>query len=168
MADHLIDIVNEEDEVIGQELKSRKSELGFISRVVAVVVRDLEGRIVICKRSPNKSFDANKYDFAAVGHVDAGETYEHAAQRELMEEAQIKSSVQMLDKLYEVNEDNGKIHKSFCVTFLVDTDETPHFNDETVSFRKMSVQEIEKEMQETPEKFCQGFIKDFNRVKNKL
>jgi hypothetical protein len=40
MADHYVDIVNENDEVIGKELKSRKPELNFISRVVAVLVKD--------------------------------------------------------------------------------------------------------------------------------
>jgi hypothetical protein len=33
MADHYVDIVNESDEVMGKGLKSRKPELGFISRV---------------------------------------------------------------------------------------------------------------------------------------
>ena len=40
MADHYVDIVNENDEVIGKELKSKKPELNFVSRVVAIMVKD--------------------------------------------------------------------------------------------------------------------------------
>lgn len=32
----------------------------------------------------------------------------------------------------------------------------------------MSFEEIEQEMNESPDKFCQGFINDFNQVKAKL
>jgi hypothetical protein len=32
----------------------------------------------------------------------------------------------------------------------------------------MTFEEIEKEMKETPDNFCQGFMNDFNQVKQKL
>lgn len=168
MADHLIDVVNEKDEVIGSELKSKKFELGFISRVVAIIVRDSNGKIIICKRGPHKTIDANMWDLSAFGNVDAGENYEQAAQRELWEETGIKNSVKMLDKFYLENIHGDRKIKIFCGVFLTNSDEEPKLNHEVVSCRKMSIEELEKEMKETPEVFCQGFIKDFNRVKNKL
>jgi len=168
MEDHLIDIVNEKDEVIGSELKSKKPEIGFISRVAAVFVRDSEGRVIICKRGPNKKNDPNKYDLTACGNVDAGETYEQASARELMEETGIKGSPVMLDKFYCENEHSGKKFKYFVGVFILNSDQDPKLNDELVSFRKISFNELEKEMRDTPEIFCQGFIRDFDRVKNKL
>lgn len=168
MSDHLIDVVNEKDEVIGVELKSKKPDSGFISRVVAILVRDSAGKIIVCKRGPHKRIDSGKYDLSAFGSVDAGETYEQAAQRELMEETGIKSSVKMLDKFYQENKHDGKIFKIFCGIFLADSNQAPNLNHEVVSFKKMSIEELEKEMGKTPEIFCQGFIKDFNRVKQKL
>ncbi len=166
--DHLIDIVNEKDEVIGSELKSKKPELGFISRVVAIIVRDSQGEIIVCKRGSHKRIDADKYDWAAFGSVDAGETYEVAAQRELWEETGIKDPVKMLGKLYQENEHDGKKFKIFCGIFLAESDENPKLNHEAVLFRKMSVDEIEKELIEAPENFGQGFMNDFNLVKDKL
>ena len=53
MADHLVDIVNERDEIIGSDFKSRKAELGFISRASAVFLHDSDGNIVVCKRAPH-------------------------------------------------------------------------------------------------------------------
>jgi ADP-ribose pyrophosphatase YjhB (NUDIX family) len=166
--DHYIDIVNEKDEVIGKDLKSKKPELGFISRVVAIFVRDSEGKIIVCKRGSHKKIDADKYDLSAFGNVDAGEDYEVAAKRELMEETGLVCPVVMLDKFYQENEHKAKKFKIFCGVFLAESDEGPKLNHEVVSFRKMTIEEIEKEMREKPNDFCQGFRNDFNKVKDKL
>jgi 16S rRNA (adenine1518-N6/adenine1519-N6)-dimethyltransferase len=168
MADHYIDVVNEKDEVVGKELKSKKPEQGFISRVVAIFVQDSSGRLIVCKRASHKKIDADKYDLSAFGNVDAGENYEQAAQRELREETGLACPVKMLDKFYQENEHDGKKFKIFCGVFLVKSDEEPKLNHEVVSFRKMSVGEIKKEMTKNPNIFCQGFKNDFNRVKNFL
>jgi ADP-ribose pyrophosphatase YjhB (NUDIX family) len=168
MADHYIDVVNQNDEVIGRELKSKKPDLNFISRVVAVIVKNSEGKIIVCKRGSHKKIDADKYDLSAFGNVDSGENYEQAASRELMEETGLKCPLVMLDKFYQENEHNGKKFKIFCGVFLANSDKEPKLNHEIVSFRKMTIGEMEEEMKEDPDKFCQGFRNDFNRVKNKL
>jgi len=168
MADHYIDIVNEKDEVIGKELKSKKPELGFISRVVAIFVQDSNRKIIVCKRGSHKKIDANKYDLSAFGNVDSGENYEQAAARELKEETGLVCHVRMLDKFYQENEHNGKKFKIFCGVFLANSDEEPKLNHEIVSFRKIAIEDIEKEMNDNPNTFCQGFRNDFNRVKDKL
>lgn len=168
MSDNYVDIVNEKDEVVGKELKSKKSELNFISRVVAIMVRNSEGKIIVCQRGGHKKIDADKYDLSAFGNVDAGESYEQAAARELFEETGIQCPLILLDKFYQENEHGGKKFRIFCGVFLAASDEEPSLNHELVGFRKLTVQEIEKEMAKNPEKFCQGFMNDFNQVKNKL
>lgn len=168
MADHYVDIVNQDDEVIGKELKSKKPELNFISRVVAVLVKDSNGMFVVSKRGPHKKIDAEKYDLSAFGNVDAGEEYEQAAKRELREELGIECQLTMLDKFYQENEHDGKKFKIFCGVFLADSDEEPKLNHELVSYRKMTFNEIEQNMRKTPDEFCQGFRNEFNRVKKFL
>jgi len=166
--DHYIDIVNEKDGVIGKELKSKKPELGFISRVVAIFVRDSNGKIIVCKRGSHKKIDADKYDLSAFGNVDAGEDYEVAAKRELMEETGLICPIIMLDKFYQENQHDDKKFRIFCGVFLAESDEDPKLNHEVVSFRRMAIEEIEKEMSKNPNDFCQGFRNDFNKVKDKL
>jgi len=168
MADHFIDIVNEKDEVVGKELKSRKEKMGFISRVVAIIVKNSEGKIIICKRSLKKENDPGKFDLSACGNVDAGENYEEAAERELMEETGIKAPLILLDKAYVENIHRGIKFKYFVKIFLVNSDDEPKLNNEVVLFRKITPEDLEKEMAEDPEAFCQGFKKDFQRVKNQL
>ena len=168
MADHYVDIVNQNDEVVGKELKSRKPELNFISRVVAIMIKNSEGKIIVCKRGSHKKMDADKYDLSAFGNVDSGESYEQAASRELIEETGLKCPLVMLDKFYQENEYDGRKFKIFCGVFLADSDKEPKLNHELVSFKKMSIEEIEKEMKENPNNFCQGFRNDFRQVKERL
>ncbi|MDD5178202.1 MAG: NUDIX hydrolase [Candidatus Nanoarchaeia archaeon] len=168
MADHYIDIVNEKDEIIGKELKSKKPELGFISRVVAVMLRDSNDKFIVCKRGSHKILDAEKYDLAAFGNVDSGENYGQAAKRELKEELNLHCKLTMLDKFYQEIEHKGNKLRIFCGVFLGETDKEPELNHELVSFKRMTFKEIETEMKSNPERFCPGFVNDFNQVKEKL
>ncbi|MBW2971429.1 NUDIX domain-containing protein [Candidatus Woesearchaeota archaeon] len=168
MADHYVDIVDENDEVIGRELKSKKPEMGFISRVVAVMLRDSDGKFIVTKRGSHKKLAADKLDLAAFGNVDAGEDYETAAKRELREETGLSCPLTMLDKFYQEIEHKGNTLKIFCGVFLGHTDKEPVLNHELISFRRMTFEEIESEMKKNPEHFCQGFVNDFNKVKTKL
>ena len=86
MADYYIDIVNERDEVVGKELKSKKLELGFISRVAAVYLRDSAGMFLMCKRADRKDDAPGLWDLSVCGNVESGESYEAAAKREMQEE----------------------------------------------------------------------------------
>jgi len=168
MADHLIDVVDENDKVVGKELKSVKPEKGFISRVVAIFIKDSQDKFIVCKRGAHKKVDAEKYDLAAFGNVDQGEDYHEAAPRELQEELGITCNLTMLDKFYQENMHKGTKFRIFCGVFLGTTDEEPKLNHEVTEFRKMSFEEIEQEMAADPEKFCQGFRNDFNQVKHKI
>lgn len=169
MADYYIDIVNEKDEVTGKELKSKKLEKGFISRVVAVFLLDSEKKFLMCKRASHKDDAADLWDLAVCGNVESGENYEEAMKRELKEELDIECKLEMLEKFYEdVKATKGGILKVFCGVFLGFTDEMPKLNDELVEFRKMSFNEIEDDLEANPEKYCSGFRNDFKQVKEKL
>ena len=81
-----IQIVNENDEPIGQASMDEVYSKGLIHRIVWVFAEDVEGKILLQKRGPNVATNPNTWDFSAAGHVDAGEDYLTAASRELSEE----------------------------------------------------------------------------------
>jgi len=164
----MLDVVDEQDEVVGQDFKSNKIEKGFISRVAAVFLVDSKGKFIITKRSEEKKIDPGLYDLAAVGSVMAGESYEEGMRRELQEELSIECDLEMLDKFYWEKENDGKILKFFCAVFLGRTNEMPVLNEEVAGFKKMSLEEIKKETMVNPEKFCPGFLNDFRQVEEKL
>lgn len=169
MADYYIDVVNGEDEVTGKELKSQKLEEGFISRVIAILLRDSEGKFLMCRRADHKDDAAGLWDMAVCGNVESGEAYEAAAKRELQEELAIKCNLESLGKFYlEYAATKGGTLKVFCTVFLGYSDKVPELNEELSEFRKMSFDEIETELAANPEKFCPGFRIDFENVKEKL
>jgi isopentenyldiphosphate isomerase len=84
--DEIFDIVNDRDEVIGQELRREVHRLGLKHRAVHVLVFNRRGELFLQKRSMSKDTFPGTWDSSSSGHVDAGEDYDACAVRELREE----------------------------------------------------------------------------------
>ncbi len=83
----IFDVVNDADEVVGRA--SREQVHGnpeLTHRVAHVLVFNSAGSLFLQLRSPTKDVQPNRWDTSVGGHVDAGETYEQAARREMREE----------------------------------------------------------------------------------
>jgi isopentenyldiphosphate isomerase len=81
------DVVNESDEVIGTALRSEvHGNPSLIHRVAHVLVFSSSGAIYLQLRAESKDIQPGKWDTSVGGHVDAGESYEDAAKREMSEE----------------------------------------------------------------------------------
>lgn len=168
MTDHYVDVVNEKDEITGRDLKSQKKIKGFLSRTVGIFILNSENKFLICKRAPHKKNDANLYDLSAYGNVIEGELYEEAAERELFEELGISCKLRFLDKYYQEVKNEDRMSKFFCGLFLGVSDKEPELNEELVEVQKMTFEELEREIKERPDIFCQGFKNDFVKVKYQL
>jgi isopentenyldiphosphate isomerase len=86
MSEEYFDVVNERDEVTGRALRREVHARGLWHRAVHVLVFDASGRVFLQKRSLRKDSSPGLWDSSCSGHVDAGEDYDTAAQRELGEE----------------------------------------------------------------------------------
>jgi len=86
MTEEIFDVVNERDEVIGQQTRREVHRLGLMHRAVHVLVFNSGGRIFLQKRSLAKDRQPGLWDSSASGHLDSGEGYDHCAVRELQEE----------------------------------------------------------------------------------
>ncbi len=85
-AKEMIDIVDDDDNVIGEgELVSVVTS-GKIFRAARVVVINSRGEFVVHKRNPDMIVFPGHFDIGAAGIVNAGEDYKQAAERELEEE----------------------------------------------------------------------------------
>lgn len=168
MADHLVDVVNSNDNVLGQDLKSNKIIKDFISRVVAILLLDSSNNLILCRRSDKKINAAGLYDLAAFGNVETEESYEHAAKRELKEELDIECDLKFLDKFYQEVRNDDKVYKIFCGVFAGRTDQELKLNHELVEVKKMPIAAVEKDLQDNASNYCPGFVNDFNKVKDKL
>ncbi|MGD0410790.1 MAG: 16S rRNA (adenine(1518)-N(6)/adenine(1519)-N(6))-dimethyltransferase RsmA [Verrucomicrobiota bacterium] len=86
MPDEVFDVVNDNDEVIGQLPRRIVHRDGHKHRAVHVLVFDSRGRIFLQKRSRSKDTFPGAWDSSASGHLESGEDYAACAVRELREE----------------------------------------------------------------------------------
>jgi isopentenyl-diphosphate delta-isomerase type 1 len=84
--DEVFDVVNERDEVIGQQTRAEVHRLGLKHRAVHVLVFNARGEVFLQQRSLAKDTFPGAWDSSASGHLDSGEDYDACAVRELREE----------------------------------------------------------------------------------
>ncbi|CAN5747836.1 hypothetical protein BH09VER1_BH09VER1_11650 [soil metagenome] len=95
----VFDVVDEQDEVIGAKPRELVHVNNLRHRAVHMVVFNAEGELFLQKRSIWKDKNPGVWDSSAAGHVDSGETYQEAAQRELGEELGIQCALERIGKL---------------------------------------------------------------------
>lgn len=119
----LYDIVDENDQVIGQTNGDELHRRGLIHRGINVIFYTKTGNIVLQKRSSSKKTFPNKLDVTVGGHVDSGETYEQSAIREIFEETGLRinpNDLQFLLKFRRINKDQSTntISDYFCTVYI--------------------------------------------------
>jgi isopentenyldiphosphate isomerase len=164
MMDELLDIVDANDKVIGQDTKANKFEKELISRNVAIFLRDSAGNFIIVQRAANKRSFPNRLDVAACGNVSAGESYEQAAKREMQEEIGITCEIRMLKKIYHEFEEKGKMLRYFTGIFIGTWDRSIQPNEEIAGVMKMTTQQIKSAIERKPDLFTPGFVSDFHLI----
>ncbi|MFF3847596.1 NUDIX hydrolase [Streptomyces sp. NPDC002328] len=85
-AEEMLDIVDEDDRVVGRSPRGEAYALGLRHRCVFVQARDAEGRVFVHRRTATKLVFPSLYDMFIGGVVGAGEAYDDAALREAEEE----------------------------------------------------------------------------------
>jgi isopentenyl-diphosphate Delta-isomerase len=95
----MLPVVDERDQVVGQERRGVIHQRGMMHRAAHVLVFDGQGRLYLQLRSAAKDTHPGKWTTSASGHVDPGESYEQAARRELKEELGLECPLSYLGKL---------------------------------------------------------------------
>ena len=85
-------IVDKDDNIIDYQPRSITHKKRLLHRTVAVIVFNDKGEVLLQKRSMNVDTQPGLYTLSATGHVSQGETYEEAAQRELLEEVGVETN----------------------------------------------------------------------------
>ncbi|WP_066950899.1 NUDIX domain-containing protein [Streptomyces lushanensis] len=85
-ADEILDVVDENDRVVGRAPRGEIYAEGLRHRCVFVLVRDAEDRVFVHRRTAGKLVFPSLYDMFVGGVVGAGESYDEAALREAEEE----------------------------------------------------------------------------------
>ena len=90
MPDELLDVVNDDDIVIAQEMRSVVHRFGLQHRGIHVFLFSHDGRLLTQQRSRDRETFPLALDCSVSEHVKAGEDYQQAADRGLAEELGVR------------------------------------------------------------------------------
>ena len=152
----LFDVVDADDLVLRQESRAVVHEQGLMHRAAHVFVFNKKKEILLQKRSLLKDKNPGVWGSSAAGHLDAGEKYEAAAERELSEELGINSvDIQEIGMLAP-SEENGWEHIRIFITRYDGALRFPA--SEVESVRWLSADDLQDWIELRPQDFSYGFI----------
>ena len=97
----LLSVVDENDLIIDTRPRNEIHRLGLRHRAVHVLIFNDQGKLFLQKRSMNKDMHPGLWDTSAAGHVDAEESYDSCASREITEELGVTIN-KPLDLLFKI------------------------------------------------------------------
>jgi len=153
------DVVNEDDEIIGKASRKDVHDKHLIHRAVTVWTFNSKGELYMAQRSRHKDKNPLKWQAPASGHVDAGETYEDAAQRELKEECGFESPLKFEFKLKVFSDEQKEFFKLYTAHYGGDIKLDKEF--EQAKF--MSIEDIKKMIKDDPSQFRDAFLMMFDK-----
>jgi isopentenyldiphosphate isomerase len=135
MPEEFLDIVDENDNVIGRDTRENVHNSTSWHRGVHILVFNGKGEMLIQKRSSRVDKYKNLYSLSASGHVRAGETYEECARNELSEELGVRGVE--LEKIAKIRMNHGDINDNMIGPIYRIT------YDGAISFDKKDIRAVE-------------------------
>ena len=145
-SEKMIDVVDENDKVIGKATWQEAREKGLAFRAANVLVFNQKGELFVHRRSRNLPTFPGMWDFKLGGIVDAGENYEEAALRELKEEAGIENA--KMEYLFSHKYRNGKYKVNRKVYRCVHDGEIKLQQEEIEEGKFVTIEEAKRMMEE--------------------
>ena len=146
-----LDLVDENDNVV-KVVERKEDWLNLIkqdlfSRSVGIVLLNSKNEIFVHQRSFDKEFNPGFFDAAFGGNVTSNETYDEAAQRELLEESGINEKPIFLKK-----DKRFMPYNTFISYYYVVSDNEVKLDHESINGKFMSIDELREFMLKNP--FC--------------
>ncbi|MBI5823012.1 MAG: NUDIX domain-containing protein [Chloroflexi bacterium] len=162
MADELLDIINDEDMVIGQEMRSTVHQRGLQHRGVHVFLFTSDGKMLVQKRSADRASSPSLLDCSISEHVQAGESYFDAAMRGMKEEMGVMGiEAQPLGKIkMEYGPNDNEISRIY--EGRVKPEQVRFDPVEISEVRYMSLEEIREGIANEKNLFCGWFVEIMN------
>lgn len=153
-----VDIVNEQNEVIGSVSKKEAHEKGLLHKTVIAEVVGTDGRWTLVKQSSDRQ-DAGQFVSPVGGHVQSGEADEDALMREANEEYGLTGKLiyRYVGKKIFNREVKGRKENHYFILYEITSDQSPVLNHESVSCQRFSKEELKTAISENPKQFGDAF-----------
>jgi isopentenyldiphosphate isomerase len=160
--DELLDIVNDEDIIIDQQMRSTVHQLGLQHRGVHVFLFTADGKMLVQKRSADRAASPSALDCSVSEHIKAGEDYLEAARRGMKEEMGVDGiEIKPLVKFrmnYGVNDNEI----STLYEGMVEPAKVKFDSIEIEAVYYFSLCELQEMIKEGNDKFCGWFVELLN------
>lgn len=152
-------LVNPADEVLGLMEKQQAHINGLLHRAFSVFLFNDKGEMLLQKRASEKYHSPNQWTNAVCSHPRDGETYLEGAKRRLKEELGIEVELsEKFDFIYKADVGGGLWEHELDHVFTGYYDSDFNLNKaEVEEVRYISMENLDKEMSENPEKFTEWF-----------
>ncbi len=153
-AEEWFDVVDENDRPIGQKLRSEVHRLKLRHRAVHMFVQRADGALLIHKRTASKEEFPDVWTSSSCGHVNSGESYAEAAERELMEELGITTELHRCHKFDACPETSMEFTELFDCRWDGDVMPDPE-EIQAIEWKQLS--EIANRVRQLPDLFSPAF-----------
>ena len=160
----VFDVVDKNDLVVGQALRSEVHQEALLHRAVHIFARSKYDQWIIQKRSSQKDLDPLLLTSSCSGHVDAGEEYRCAAVRECAEELGVSLEENELLEILRVSPclETGNEFVRVYVTKQV-ISPVPD-KEEVFCLEAMNLEQIKRKIKKEGELFSKSFLHLFPLV----
>jgi len=160
--DELLDIVNDEDIVTGQEMRSTVHQLGLQHRGAHVFLFTKDGKMLVQKRSADRAASPSMLDCSVSEHVKVGESYLDAAMRGMKEELGVTGIEIHPLVTFRMNYGFNDNEISTLYEGVLDPDKVIFDPVEIEDVGYYSINELKEMMKEGNLKFCGWFVEILN------
>ena len=152
-------LITPKDEVLGVMNKLEAHQKGILHRAFSIFLFDKKGNILLQRRAKNKCHSPHQWTNACCSHPREDETYLQAAERRLREELGISCELEKkFDFIYKADVGGGLWEHELDHVFIGIYEGEFHLNPEEVSeIRYISLQDLEQEIEKSPENFTEWF-----------
>ena len=161
----VINLANEKDYPVDVAVRGEPIPEGRCPMIAGIFLFNSKGNIILQKVAKSKGAEAGKLNYSAAGHVDAGETYEQAALRELSEEMGIQArEITFVGKECKLKDAKPRVfHHAFKV---ISDDPITYDSSEVAEVQEFTIPELKQKITDYPEQFKDIFAKIFMKTFN--
>ena len=168
--DEKLILVDEQDNIIGYESKDIcHNGAGILHRAFSLFIFNSKNELLLQQRDAGKRLWGGFWSNTCCSHPRKGESYEVATVRRLQEELGLKTDLKFLFKFqYQAAFGDQGSENEICSVYIGRSDEAPVANETEISdWKYISIDDLNKELQDNPEKYTPWFKMEWQRMMDK-